>query len=112
MRRRRLDLGLLQREVAERLGANAGTVTNWELNRTKLALHFLPSLIHLIGYAPWAGGRSVGERLLAYRRERGLSQAALARLLGVDPGTLSRWDRRLRVPTGRCARLAEAALGP
>src|SRR6266511_2668936 len=32
--RRRLDLGLLQREVAERLGADECTVTNWELNRT------------------------------------------------------------------------------
>jgi ribosome-binding protein aMBF1 (putative translation factor) len=60
--------------------------------------------------AAWAAGESVGERLLAYRRERGLCQAALARLLGVDPGTLSRWERGLRVPTGKHARLAERFL--
>jgi transcriptional regulator with XRE-family HTH domain len=104
-------LGLLQREVAERFGAHTSSVTNWELNRTKPALWFLPGIVRFLGYAPWAAGESVGERLLAYRRERGLCQAALARLLGVDPGTLSRWERGLRVPTGKYARLAERFLG-
>jgi integrase len=32
----------------------------------------------------------------------------MARRLGIDPGTLSRWERKLRVPTGRYARLAKA----
>lgn len=92
--------------MAERLGADTCTVTNWELNRTKPALHFLPGIVRLLGYPPWAVGASIGERLLAYRRGRGLSQTALARLLGVDPGTLSRWERGRRVPSGRLARLA------
>jgi transcriptional regulator with XRE-family HTH domain len=89
LRRRRLDLGLLQREVAERFGADPSSVTNWELNRTSPALRFLPAIVDLIGYAPWTTEAAIGERLLAFRRERGLSQGALARLLGVDPGTLS-----------------------
>lgn len=41
LRKRRLDLGLLQREVTERLGVGEATVTNWELNRTIPALRFL-----------------------------------------------------------------------
>jgi transcriptional regulator with XRE-family HTH domain len=45
--------------------------------------------------------------LLGFRRERGLSHAAFARRLGVDPGTLSRWERNLRVPAGTYASLAE-----
>jgi mannose-6-phosphate isomerase-like protein (cupin superfamily) len=32
--------------------------------------------------------------------------------LVIYPGTLSRWERNLRIPTGRYARLAEAFLGP
>ncbi|MGH7535611.1 MAG: helix-turn-helix domain-containing protein [Gemmatimonadales bacterium] len=112
LRKRRLDLGLLQREVAERLGADPCSVTNWELNRTKPALRFLPGIVRFLGYAPWAADGSLGDRLLAYRRERVLSQAAFARLLGVDPGTLGRWERGLRVPTGRYAGLAEAYLDP
>ena len=34
LRKRRLDLGLLQRKLAA--GVNESTVTNWELNRTAL----------------------------------------------------------------------------
>lgn len=40
-----------------------------------------------------------------------LSQAAFARLLGVDPGTLSRWERGHRIPAGKYAQAAEAFLG-
>jgi len=47
LRKRRLDLGLLQREVAERLGVDKTTITNWELNRTTPALRFLPPIIAL-----------------------------------------------------------------
>jgi len=67
-------------------------------------------VLKFLGYPPWAAGPSVSERLLAFRREQGLSQAAFARLLGVDPGTLSRWERKLRLPTGRYASLTEAFL--
>jgi transcriptional regulator with XRE-family HTH domain len=111
LRRRRLDLCLLQRQAAERLGVHEATVTNWELKRTKPALRFLPGIVRFLGYTPWTGDGSIGERLLAFRRERGLSQTAFAGLLGVDPGTLSRWERGLRVPTGRYARLVVAFLG-
>jgi len=108
LRRRRLDLGLLQREVAERLGVAPGTVTNWELNRTSPALSSLPGIICLLGYNPTPPAASLGERLKVVRRQAGLSQEQCARLLGVDPSTLSRWERNIRVPTGRYARLAEA----
>ncbi len=110
MRRRRLDLGLLQREVADRLGTDTSTITNWELGRTQPELRFLPGILRFLGYAPWAADGSIGDRLLAYRRERGITQEVMARRLGIDPGTLSRWERGLRVPTGRYARLAEALL--
>lgn len=111
LRRRRLDLGLLQREVAERLRTQPCSVTNWELNHTEPELRFVPGIVRFLGYAPWVARASIGERLLAYRRERGLAQSALARLLGIDPGTLSRWERDLRVPTGRYVELTETLLG-
>jgi len=112
LRRRRLELGLLQREVADRLGAHQCSVTNWELNRTKPALSFLPGIIDLIGYVPLPAGETLAAQLMVYRTARGLSQEATARLLGVDPGTLSRWERGLLVPTGRYARRLQTALQP
>jgi transcriptional regulator with XRE-family HTH domain len=39
----------LQRQVAERLGVDETTVTNWELNRTTPALRFLPAIIRFLG---------------------------------------------------------------
>jgi transcriptional regulator with XRE-family HTH domain len=112
LRKRRLDLGLLQREVAEQLGADESTVTNWELNRTEPALRFLPGIVRFLGYTPWAGDGSIGNQLLAYRRERGLPQSALAHLLGVDPGTLSRWERGRRWPRHKLLARLEDLVGP
>ena len=104
-------MGLLQREVAERLGVSYCTVTNWELNRTSPALRCLPRIVGLLGFDPSSSGTSLGEQLRAVRRRVGYCQDRFARLLGIDPGTLSRWERGLRVPTGRYVRLAEAFLG-
>jgi transcriptional regulator with XRE-family HTH domain len=112
LRRRRLELGLLQRELAEQLRVNPGTVTNWELNRTAPALRFVPAIISFLGFDPSPPGASLGEQLRAVRRRAGYCQDRFARLLGIDPGTLSRWERGLRVPTVRYARLAEAFVGP
>ena len=98
LRKWRLDLGLLHRQVAERIGADASTLTNWELNRTSPALRFLPGIVQFLGYTPWTRDGSTGNQLLAYRRERGCPSQPLAHLVGVDPGTHSRWERGRRWP--------------
>jgi DNA-binding XRE family transcriptional regulator len=77
LRKRRLDVGLLQRELAERLGVDETTVTNWELNRTAPALRFLPGIVRFLGYVLRAAENTLGERLLGFRRERGLSQSSV-----------------------------------
>lgn len=52
VRKRRLDLGLLQKEVADQLGVDLNTVHNWECNKTTPQLGFLPRVIRVIGYDP------------------------------------------------------------
>ena len=111
LRKRRLDVGLLQRELAERLGVDETTVTNWELNRTAPALRFLPGIVRFLGYVLRAAENTLGERLLGFRRERGLSQAAFGRSLGIDPGTLARWERGSRWPGSEFLARLEALLG-
>jgi DNA-binding XRE family transcriptional regulator len=44
LRKRRLELGLLQREVADRLGVDETTVYNWERNRTAPASRWFPKI--------------------------------------------------------------------
>jgi DNA-binding XRE family transcriptional regulator len=43
LKRRRRELGLLQRETAEKLGVSTDTVVNWEKDKTKpVAAQFRP----------------------------------------------------------------------
>ena len=45
-----MELGLLQRDVAERIGTHVQTVCNWELGETSPALPRLPGVIGFLGY--------------------------------------------------------------
>ncbi len=54
MRKRRLDLGLLQKEVAQELGVTKDTVRNWEAGRTRPARLFLCRIVGFLGYSPRA----------------------------------------------------------
>ncbi|MFQ6616496.1 MAG: helix-turn-helix transcriptional regulator [Fidelibacterota bacterium] len=48
LRKRRLDLGLLQKDVAKRLRVSEETVVNWELNRTKPQVRLRGKLINFL----------------------------------------------------------------
>jgi len=72
LRKRRLDLGLRQKDVARVVGADETWVTTWEKNRAEPSLRFLPRIMQFLDYAPSTNQGCVAARLLAYRRERGL----------------------------------------
>ncbi len=94
VRKRRLDLKMTQREVAEILRVDKTTVWNWESNRTEPLTRHLPSITLFLGYCPFeASGQSLGERLRDYLRKYGLSQKKLAKEIGIDPSTLSRLEK-------------------
>jgi len=42
--------------------------------------------------------RTLGEKIVHYRRLLGLTQKELAKSLGIDPGTLGRWERNKGKP--------------
>lgn len=101
LRVRRLDLGLIQSEAAERIGVTACTIWNWESGRCEPDIRMWAGVIRFLGCYPFQT-ETVAEQLIAYRRQRGLAQEELATQLGVDPTTLGRWERggevlRLRV---------------
>ncbi len=110
VRKRRLDLGLLQREVALQIGVDETTVFNWEAGTATPSLRALPAVIRFLGYDPpripdaadWGG-------LVRYLRQRhGLSMDALAELLSVDPTTVRGWEQGEHKPQPRLyARLVE-----
>jgi transcriptional regulator with XRE-family HTH domain len=92
LRRRRLDLGLKQKEVARMLGVDEMTVNNWETNRRKPVVRFMPRIMEFLGYTPYMGPMSFAARLRMHRLEVGLSQRKLAMKLGVDESSVRNWE--------------------
>ena len=102
IRKKRIELGLLQRELADLLGADPQSVNAWERNYHRPSLRLLPAIIGFLNYNPdvIADQASLGRRIAVRRRALGLSQQALAGLLGIDEGTLRRLEQG-RLPSTR-----------
>jgi transcriptional regulator with XRE-family HTH domain len=49
IRAKRLELGMLQREVAAVLGVATMTITNWEKNRCSPSARMLPKVLFFLG---------------------------------------------------------------
>ena len=110
IRKKRLDLRLLQKDVAGVLGVDTTTINNWERNRCKPRLYLFPKIVQFLGYSPFAttDKPTISDAIKDYRLIHGLSQRKLAEVLGVDPTTLARWEKgRSRPGTRMRKRLAE-----
>ena len=53
IRKRRLDLGLHQSDVASLIGCSPWSVLNWEKNRTTPHVRFVPKITEFLGYVPF-----------------------------------------------------------
>jgi transcriptional regulator with XRE-family HTH domain len=99
--RRRRELGLRRVDAAKLLGTNLKSLMWWERNDHEPLERFWPSIIRYLGREPWSPPASIGERLRAERRRRGLSIASAAAMVGVDEGTFGRWERGAWKPQPR-----------
>lgn len=99
IRKKRLDLNLLQKSVALLIGVDKATVYNWENNRSSPNLYCMPEIIKFLGYVPSnKKPKTLGERIVHCRRLAGITQKELAHRLSVDQSTLARWERKEREP--------------
>jgi transcriptional regulator with XRE-family HTH domain len=92
LKKRRLDRGLRQKDVARELGVNFKTYENWEQGKYEPEIRFLPAVIRFLGYDPSPAPVSLPDRIRAARRRQGISQRELARRLGLDPVTVWAWE--------------------
>jgi transcriptional regulator with XRE-family HTH domain len=88
LRKRRMDLGLRQCDVAPTLGVTPCTVTNWELGRARPEVRYYPAIMGFLGYDPEPLPDDLSGQLKWLRCRLGLSQEKMAKRLGVDPNTL------------------------
>jgi len=100
IRRKRLGLKMLQRDVARQLGVDKTCVHNWEANASRPEIRCMPAIIRFLGYNPLQQANGPAEQLVRHRTSLGLSQKDAASRIGVDPGTLARWERGERQPEG------------
>jgi transcriptional regulator with XRE-family HTH domain len=87
-----MDRGLWQEHVAAALGVSVSTICNWEGNHTSVATRYLPKVVAFLGYDPREDSGQLGDRIRMLRERRGLSQAALAKQLGLNASTVAAWE--------------------
>lgn len=94
IKKRRLDLKILQKEVAINVGVDETTIWFWENNRAEPSISYIPKIIEFLGYIPFETTfNSLGEKIIAFRRIHGLTQKKLASLIGIDSTTIGSWER-------------------
>ncbi len=93
VRKKRLILGLTQKEVASELGVVPWTILNWEKGRTAPPIASIPAIVQFLGYNPVPQPETLPQRLLAKRRAMGWSIKEAAKAVGVDPCTWGNWER-------------------
>ena len=94
LRKKRLDLKLLQKEVAVRIGVDETSIYYWENNRVKPSLIHIPKIIEFLGYIPFnTKSNNLREQIITYRQIHGLTQKELAHLLGIDKTSIGHWER-------------------
>ncbi|NTV49142.1 helix-turn-helix domain-containing protein [Trichlorobacter lovleyi] len=90
IRKRRMDLGLLQSEVAKIIGVTESSVWNWE-HGTEPELQYNPKIIEFLGYVPFDCPDDTVGRLAWYKRVNGMNLEYLGEAMGRDPEQLSDW---------------------
>ncbi|MBA2593954.1 MAG: helix-turn-helix transcriptional regulator [Gammaproteobacteria bacterium] len=101
IKKARLDRHLTQRNTAALLPIKERTLSVWETGKRTPPVPYWPAIMEFLGYCPYEEARSLGDRLRLHRMHRGFSHRALARLLNVDHGSLSRWETGERRPDRR-----------
>ena len=99
IRKKRLDLGLLQRDVAAKMGVDSDSICHWETGYSHPKVAFIPRIYDFLGYCPWQAPAHFGEWLRMVRHSLGLSRKRLGRYQHIDESTLWRLESGTSVPT-------------
>jgi DNA-binding transcriptional regulator YiaG len=99
LKKRRITLALNQLQAAKIVGVKAETYRTWEWGQNIPTASMIPLIANFLGYSPDPAPNSFPERMIAKRRELGMSRKAAARFMGIDEGTLQGWEEGTSRPT-------------
>ena len=108
LKRRRLELGLRQQDVAAHLGVCEWTVINWETGIRTPRITYYPAIARFLGFDPSHQSNIAVSTLDVIRRPRGWSRRKLADRIGVDEKTVLDWERGGRNASRRTRDLINA----
>ncbi|WP_298435062.1 helix-turn-helix transcriptional regulator [Geobacter sp.] len=109
IRKKRMDLGLLQREVAEIIGVTESTIWNWE-HGVEPELQYNPKIIDFLGYIPFDCPDDTIDRLAWYKKVKGLTLIELGRQMNRHPDQLQEWLSGERRPFNKSLQRIEQFL--
>jgi transcriptional regulator with XRE-family HTH domain len=112
IRRRRMDLGLTQRTLAERLGCWEQSVARWERDLGEPGPRRWSALEAVLGPGLLAGPEDLAGQIRTARLRLGLTQAELARRAGIDERTVLNCESGARAPRRETLRKLRNAIGP
>jgi transcriptional regulator with XRE-family HTH domain len=95
LKKRRLTLKLLQKDITRDWKFSKETYANYEKDKTLPVISHWPAILSFLGYDPNQTPETLGEKLRAKRRAMGLSKKKLASTLKVDETTITRWEKDL-----------------
>jgi transcriptional regulator with XRE-family HTH domain len=110
LKRRRLECGLRQLDVANLIGVSEGAIQHWESDKTEPPIMLMPAVTAWLGYAPYPEPVGYPARLLAKRRHEGWTMAQAATLVAMSECSWSAWERGITAPRGKVKRRVEALL--
>lgn len=101
LKKRRLDLELLQAEAAKAAGIPLGSFKPWEQDDYPPRVELWPSIITFLGYDPRPVPSEFGERLAWFRHRIGLGQRAMAKALRTSVTTFWEWENCGSLPPAK-----------
>jgi transcriptional regulator with XRE-family HTH domain len=98
IKKRRLDLGLRQEDLAGSMGVRPPVCERWEQKNRLPSKKVWPKIIEFLGYDPRPVPVKFSDRLVWFRESKGLRQSDLSKLIKINPVRIGRWERGIETP--------------
>jgi len=103
IRKKRIEAGLLQKDVAVILDTCEDTITGWESGRNIPMISHYPKILSFLNYYPFPHSLDTASGLIERCRHLlGLSYERLGTLVGVHGSTLICWKREEQIAQSQC----------
>jgi DNA-binding XRE family transcriptional regulator len=90
--KRRCEQKLFQKDVGKQIGVSAWTIMNWEKGYSEPEVRYFSAIFAFLGYDPYPEPKTLSEKIIAWRRQNGVTRKSLARQLGIDEAALAKCE--------------------